>query len=128
MRKACKTPKNGAKVAVRPHPLYSDMEIVRRLFPDFEIEANTEIGIETSILRTRHVVGLYSTVLYQAHINHVPVVVDDLTDPERFTQLAELKYMMLSLHHTLLSEITKALMQGDNENGKTSFLFRGKRF
>ena len=101
--------KNGAKVAVRPHPLYSDMEIVRRLFPDFEIEANTEIGIETSILRTRHVVGLYSTVLYQAHINHVPVVVDDLTDPERFTQLAELKYMMLSLHHTLLSEITKSI-------------------
>jgi len=47
--------------------------------------------------------------LYQAHINHVPVVVDDLTDPERFTQLAELKYMMLSLHHTLLSEITKSI-------------------
>ena len=96
--------KNGAEVAVRPHPLYSDMETVRRLFSDFEIEANAEIGIETSILRSRHVIGLYSTVLYQAHINHVSVVIDDLTKPEQFSQLAELKYMMLSLPHTLLSE------------------------
>ena len=30
--------KSGAVVAVRPHPLYSDMETVRRLFSDFEIE------------------------------------------------------------------------------------------
>ena len=78
--------------------------IDRRLFSEYEIETSAEIGIETSILRSRHVIGLYSTVLYQAHINHVPVVIDDLTDPERFSQLAELKYMMLSLPHTLLSE------------------------
>lgn len=103
--------KNGAKVAVRPHPLYSDMETVRRLFSDFEIEVNAEIGIETSILRTRHVIGLYSTVLYQAHINHVPVVIDDLTAPERFAQLTELKFMMLSQPHTLLSEELRRLSE-----------------
>ena len=96
--------KSGAIVAVRPHPLYSDMETVRRLFSEYEIETSAEIGIETSILRTRCVIGLYSTVLYQACINHVPVAIDDLTDPERFLQLTELKYMVLSLPHTLLSE------------------------
>ena len=97
--------KNGAKVAVRPHPVYSDMETVRRLFSDFEIEVNAEIGIETSILRTRHVIGLYSTVLYQAHINHVPVVIDDLTSPERFAQLGSLRYIMLDKPHGLLSAL-----------------------
>lgn len=97
--------KSGVKVAVRPHPVYSDMETVRRLFSDFEIEEKNTVSIETSILRTRHVIGLYSTVLYQAYINHVPVVIDDLTKPERVSQLAELKYMMLSQSHTLLSEV-----------------------
>lgn len=97
--------KNGAVVAVRPHPLYSDMETVRRLFSGFEIEMNTEIGIETSILRTRHVIGLYSTVLYQAYINHVPVMIDDLTAPERFTQLKSLRYIMLDKPHGLLSAL-----------------------
>ena len=97
--------KSGAVVAVRPHPLYSDMETVRRLFSDFEIEETAEVGIETSILRTRHVIGLYSTVLYQAHINHVPVVIDDLTDPERFMQLKSLRYIMLDKPHGLLSAL-----------------------
>lgn len=96
---------NGAKVAVRPHPLYSGREAVRQLFSDFEIEETAEVGIETSILRTRHVIGLYSTVLYQAHINHVPVVIDDLTDPERFMQLKSLRYIMLDKPHGLLSAL-----------------------
>lgn len=85
------------------------MATVRRLFSDFEIEVNAEVGIETSILRTRHVIGLYSTVLYQAHINHVPVVIDDLTEPERFAQLRSLRYIMLDKPHELLS----ALLQED---------------
>lgn len=97
--------KSGAVVAVRPHPLYSDMETVRRLFSDFEIEETAEVGIETSILRTRHVIGLYSTVLYQAHINHIPVVIDDLTAPERFAQLKSLRYIMLDKPHGLLSAL-----------------------
>ena len=97
--------KNGAKIAVRPHPVYSDKETVHRLFSDFEIEMNAEVGIETSILRTRHVIGLYSTVLYQAHINHVSVVIDDLTAPERFTQLKSLRYIMLDKPHGLLSAL-----------------------
>ena len=97
--------KSGAVVAVRPPPLYSDMETVRRLFSDFEIEETAEVGIETSILRTRHVIGLYSTVLYQAHINRVPVVIDDLTAPERFAQLKSLRYIMLDKPHGLLSAL-----------------------
>ena len=97
--------KSGVVVAIRPHPVYSDMATVRRLFSDFEIEVNAEVGIETSILRTRYVIGLYSTVLYQAHINHVPVVIDDLTEPERFAQLRSLRYIMLDKPHELLSTL-----------------------
>ena len=50
-------------------------------------------------------IGLYSTVLYQAYINHVPVVIDDLTAPERFAQLKSLCYIMLDKPHGLLSAL-----------------------
>ena len=96
--------KRGAVVAVRPHPVYSDMDAVRRLFSDFEIEEKNTVSVETSILRTRHVISRHSTVLFQAHINHVPIVIDDITDPRQHQQLRDLKFWGFSLPHTLLSE------------------------
>lgn len=95
----------GMVIAVRPHPLYSDLLAVKTLFCDFVIEDCTTLGIEASILRTRHAVSLYSTVLQQACINGVDIVIDDLTAPERFAQLQELQYIMLDKPHRLLSEI-----------------------
>ncbi len=97
--------KSGAVVAVRPHPLYSDMETVRRLFSDFEIEEKNTVSIETSILRTRHAIARHSTVLFQAHINHVSIIIDDITNPQQHQQLKDLKFWGFSLPHTLLSEV-----------------------
>lgn len=94
----------GCTVAVRPHPRYSDRNEICALFSGIEVENGSEISIQTSILRTRHVISRFSTVLYQAYINHVPIVIDDRTDPEEFRQLAELRYQMLSVPHALLSE------------------------
>ena len=96
----------GAVVAVRPHPRYSDKKTVQQMFSDFLIELNDEIDIESSILRTRHVIGRYSTVLCQAHINGVPIVIDDLTEPTLLSQLTERQFWGLSMPHTLLSEHT----------------------
>lgn len=94
----------GCTVAVRPHPVYSDRTAVQQLFAEFVIEKNSEVGIEISILRTRHVVSRYSTVINQAYLNHVPFVIDDITLPQQYQKLKEMRYQMLSVPHALLSE------------------------
>ena len=95
--------KRGAVVAVRPHPRYTPPE-ARECFRDFLWE-DPSIGIEQSILRTGCAVSLYSTVLLQAYVNGVEVVIDDLTSPERFAQLQTLHYIMLDKPHRLLSKL-----------------------
>lgn len=93
----------GMTIAVRPHPLVTPPETMS-LFRDFQIETSS-LSIRDSIFRTKCAVSLYSTVLLQAHINGVEVVIDDLTAPERFAQLQTLHYIMLDKPHRLLSEL-----------------------
>lgn len=93
----------GMVIAVRPHPRYTPPEAMR-FFQNFLLE-DCSISIEQSILRTKCAVSLYSTVLLQASINGVEVVIDDLTAPERFAQLGSLRYIMLDKPHGLLSAL-----------------------
>lgn len=97
----------GMVIAVRPHPLYSDRAAVEKLFSFCLIEDNAALDIRTSVLRTRRAASLYSTVLMQAHISGTVPVIDDLTSPEHFAQLQDLKYIMLDKPHQLLSEIVR---------------------
>lgn len=97
--------KKDKKISIRPHPIYSKLEDVKKVFKDYNIEDCRQVPIEISILRTRNVVSFYSTVLYQAYLNDVDAVMDDLAYPEQFEQLKELNYIMLSKKHRLLSEL-----------------------
>lgn len=94
----------GMVIAVRPHPLYCD-DTLLEIFSGFALEMPGNCSIEQSILRTKCAVSLYSTVLLQASINGVAVVIDDLTAPERFAQLKSLRYIMLDKPHGLLSAL-----------------------
>lgn len=94
----------GMVIAVRPHPLHCD-DTLLEIFSGFALEMPGDCSIEQSILRTKCAVSLYSTVLLQASINGVAVVIDDLTAPERFTQLKSLRYIMLDKPHGLLSAL-----------------------
>lgn len=94
----------GMVIAVRPHPLYCD-DTLLETFSGFALEMPGNCSIEQSILRTKCAVSLYSTVLLQASINGVAVVIDDLTAPERFAQLKSLRYIMLDKPHGLLSAL-----------------------
>lgn len=94
----------GMGIAVRPHPLYCD-DTLLEIFSGFALEMPGNCSIEQSILRTKCAVSLYSTVLLQASINGVAVVIDDLTAPERFAQLKSLRYIMLDKPHGLLSAL-----------------------
>lgn len=98
---------NGYSVAVRPHPRYSDPQLIKELFEGiFIIEDGKKVSIEESVMRTRNAVSLYSTVLYQAYHNGVSIVIDDVSDSLKYNKLRELQYrLMYSDDKKLLSEI-----------------------
>ena len=99
--------KRGDRVAVRPHPRYTNLDELKALINDvhIEIESCKEITIENSILRTKNVISLYSTVLLQAYINGVNIVIDDISNKDDYLKLVNLKYVMLNAEHKLLSNI-----------------------
>lgn len=93
----------GFKVTFREHPLYRRGNI-KDLIPGIEGEENSEILIQESILRTRHAVARYSTVLYQAYLNGVTPVLDDITDREFYQRLLRLDYIMINRKHEVLTK------------------------
>lgn len=99
--------KRGKKVVVRPHPLYSENSKIESIFRGITIENTREINIEDSILETKYVISLYSTVLFQAYINDVKIVVDDYTNPNVYKALKQLDYIIINKKNTKLSQIVK---------------------
>lgn len=96
---------NGKRISVRPHPRYSDMTLVNELFKYANIEDYRSVTIEESLLQTGTAISLFSTVLNQAVSNSIPIVIDDISNREHFEKLNELKYVVLSKEHKLLSEV-----------------------
>lgn len=99
---------HGLKIAVRPHPRYSDTEEIKQIFKFADIEDTEKITIEESLLQTENAVSLYSTVLNQAYHAGINIVIDDISGSEKYAKLKELQYAMLSEKHTLLSETVKS--------------------
>lgn len=106
--------KQGNRVGVRPHPRYTNMEEAKKAFSNIDIEDTREVEIEKSILRTENVISLYSTVLNQAIHNNISIVVDDVTNREKYLRLKEMGFICLSKKHKLLSD----LMWGDKNEAR----------
>lgn len=102
--------KKGRTVRVRCHPIWTDAGYVKKKAEKSGITVETgELLINESILTCRHAISLFSTVLLQSHILGVPIIIDDLTDPDRFECLKKLDYIALSVSYKPLSEEIKAL-------------------
>ena len=71
LKNMLKLKSNGYKILIRPHPLYSNLKEIRDIFKDFEID---QLPIETSILQTKNIISLYSTVLNQACNSKIPII------------------------------------------------------
>lgn len=95
----------GYKVVIRPHPRYSDINEIRNVAPNIEIEDINKVKIEKSLLRTKNAISVYSTVLNQAYCNGIGVVIDDVSDCEKYKRLREIQYIMLSKKHDTLSNL-----------------------
>ncbi len=98
--------KLGKDYLVRPHPLHYTRK-TREVFSDDQIENFSTVDIWDSIQQAEFVVSAYSTVLYQACLLNKTVVIDDISDPELYSELAERDYIMFKKPHLLLSEILR---------------------
>lgn len=106
------------KVAIRPHPRYSDNAKIKQKFGFVEIEEYCDISIEESILRTKNVISRYSTVLTQALYNGVNVIIDDYTEPRQYEKLKKLEYVAINKPHLRLTEVlAKCEKEIDIEKG-----------
>lgn len=95
----------GVRIRMRPHPRYTDRELLERVPSSIELENPFEIALEQSVMTSAYVMSCCSTVLIQANLNGVPVVVDDLSDPARFKKLGQMEFAPLDAEHRLLSDV-----------------------
>lgn len=100
--------KQGSRVNIRPHPRYTDMQVLNTVCGDIPVENWKEVTVEMSVLRSKAVISQFSTVLLQAHCNGIVTVIDDLVNPEQYKKLKELQYIMLNVEHKLLSDIGRS--------------------
>ena len=96
--------KNNWKIAVRPHPRYTDMEAFACIFSDFEREDVKTLTFDASLARTKNVLSFYSTVLFQAYLCDINAIIDDVFSPEKIKTLAERGYIMTKLGAGYLSD------------------------
>ncbi len=99
--------RKGYKVAIRPHPRYTDLDEIRNYAAELEIEDNRSISIEQSLIRTINAISVYSTVLNQAYSNGIGIVIDDFSDKDKYEKLEERQYIMINKPHILLSSLLK---------------------
>lgn len=100
--------KKGSAICLRYHPRSPNIAAIHHIFRAFDIEDPRKVGIAQSIKSAKRVIALNSTVLYQAFMSGVPVVIDDMTDIKKYELLGEMRYIMLSKKHDLLSQYVDA--------------------
>lgn len=106
---ADKLTKKEKTFMLRPHPIYTDINLLRRWFSLDEIEDTNTVGIEESIMSTKNVVSIFSTVLRQAYYAGVRVVVDNCSNIEKYEEMKDLKFWLYQTDHTLLSDEIETL-------------------
>lgn len=94
---------NG-KCAIRPHPRHTKIEVVRKLIinSNVSIQGN-DISIDDSLIETRYITSIMSTVLSEAYCNELEIVIDDISNPKLFTALNDDMYINLNRTKNRLS-------------------------
>ena len=99
----------GLRTKIRPHPRFSDIEMLKRVFKDIEIEDHAIWDLKESITKSLFIVGLTTTVLSEAYFSGKKIVMDDVSNRDKFNGLAERGYVMMNRPHILLSKLTEGL-------------------
>lgn len=84
----------GKSVVYGIHPRFSDLTMLKKYVPEECIEYPSKVNIVDSISNTANAVGSYTTVLLQAYLSGVNVVLDDVTYESRYHQLKSYGYIL----------------------------------
>lgn len=86
--------REGKTLKFRPHPRYSDMDLLRKLLPKDQIEDVESVSIVESLSNVGCAVSMDSTVLVQAYFSGITCMLDDVTYKEQQVRLAESGYIL----------------------------------
>ena len=86
--------REGKTMKFRPHPRYSNMELLRRFVSEDQIELPKEVSILESVSNMACAVGSYTTVLLQAHFSGKQVLLDDVAFAEQYKQMKVYGYVL----------------------------------
>ena len=99
---------HGLRIKVRPHPRWSDMNIINALFRDSEIDIETSaITMKKSLERTKGAIGIMSTTLLEAQRCGKTIVLDDISNPNLYDELEKRLYILFDKPHSILSDLVK---------------------
>ena len=91
---------------VRLHPRWGDHDYIMKSSNESGIVVeDNSIDINDSILSTDNIISLFSTVIFQGNIARKKIVIDDLTNPKKYSMLKDLDYIAFSFPHILFSEL-----------------------
>ena len=97
--------KRGLRTKIRPHPRFSDMDMLQEVFQNIEIEEPQNCSLSDSITQSLYIIGLNTTVLSEAYFSGKKIVIDDVSNIEKFALLDERGYIAIKRPHILLSEL-----------------------
>lgn len=96
--------RNRYIVEVRPHPRMVRKDLLKDIASEVVFQDPNKVRIEDSLAMTEYVIGRDSTVLYQAYLLGKTVIIDNVTDKDKYNILQRGNYIMLEKEHVLLSE------------------------
>lgn len=98
---------HGKSVKYRPHPRYSDIDLLKKYVAEDDIEDFNNVNILYSIANIEYAVGSYSTVLTQAFFSGKKVALDDMTFAKEYQQLKDRCYILSNKNISKLSTFQK---------------------
>ena len=97
---------SGKSVKYRLHPRYlNELPILTKYVSKEEIEDPRKVSIIDSVSNCSFAVGSYSTVLAQAYMSGIHVVLDDMTYEYQYNKLSEYGYWLIAKNCTRLSTL-----------------------
>lgn len=104
----------GLRCKVRPHPRFSNLPVIKKIFIDFDIDDILSYSLARSIEDSLYIIGLNTTVLSQAYFSNKKIVIDDMSMKSKYLNLKEKKYIMLTRKHELLSRFIETVKNANH--------------
>ncbi len=97
---------NGKVCKLRPHPRFTDVQLLIKMFPSYLIEDDSW-SLADSMECSKFIAAYNSTVLAEAYYSNKEILLDDYVDPSKFQNMIERNYIMLSRPHRRMTDVIK---------------------